>query len=49
MHPFSTVGKGKIFMLFLIVNAIPALPNSLCPFKYYIRDDISNKKRKRKT
>jgi len=49
MHPFSTVGKGKIFMLFLILNAIPALLNSLCLFKYYIRDNILNKKRKRKT
>ena len=34
MWPFSTIGKGKIFILFLIVRAVPALPNSLCPFKY---------------
>jgi hypothetical protein len=34
MRPFSTISKGKIFILFLIVRAVPALPNSLFPFKY---------------
>jgi hypothetical protein len=34
MCPFLTISKGKIFILFLIVHAVAALPNSLCPFKY---------------